>query len=199
MIAQSQYTERTDAELMLRLREGDMEPLGEIYRRYGGQVRSLLWRILPDRHWGETDDLAQDVFETLYEVAERFDVSRALRPWIFGIAVRRARSWQRKHWVRSKLLRRYTGERRAMGVGVVAPPDAAPVSRSQIDRALGELPRAQREVLLLYTVENLKGEQIAEALGVNLNTVWTRLRRARLTLRESLAFEPAVGRSGGEP
>ena len=52
---------RTDAELMELLAKGEMEPLSELYMRYGGSVRSFLWRILAEgqaeeRHWQATPE-----------------------------------------------------------------------------------------------------------------------------------------------
>ncbi len=69
---------------------------------------------------------------------------------------------------------------------VSKPPDAADATRHQINRAMAGLPRAQREVLILYVIQNMSGDQIADALKVRINTVWTRLRRARIAMRAAL-------------
>ena len=163
-----------------------MAPLGELYSRYGGAVRSLLWRLLPNDSVADVEDLCHEVFEILYKTADRFRQDCALRPWIFGIAARRARSSQRKLWLRSRLLKRYVHEQKVTAVNVVNSPDDKDVTLHQIGQVMTMLPHAQREVLVLAVNHNLSGEQIAETLGININTVWTRLRRARISVREAL-------------
>ena len=58
---------------------------------------------------------------------------------------------------------------------------------AQLEAAMAELPLAQREVLLLTAIAGLKLHEVAEALGLPLNTVKTQLRRARLALAKALA------------
>lgn len=171
---------------MSLLAEGDMAPLGELYARYGGAVRSLLWRLLPNESVADVEDLCHEVFEILYKTADRFRQDCALRPWIFGIAARRARSSQRKLWLRNRLLKRYVHEQKVTMEHIVDSPDEKDVTLHQIGQVMAMLPHAQREVLVLAVNHNLSGEQIAETLGININTVWTRLRRARMTVRDAL-------------
>ncbi len=195
MIARAFQTERTDQELMVLLAEGDMAPLGELYMRYGGVVRSLLFRLLQGDSVAEADDLLHEVFETVYKTASRFQPNREVRPWLFGITVRKARGWQRKMWARQHLLKRYVKDKEATVSSVVESPDARTAARHQIDRALLSLPKGQREVLILHVTEDLSGEQIADALDLRLGTVWTRLRRARLAMRAALGHD--VGKELG--
>ncbi len=197
MIARAQNKKHTDAELMEMLAKGDMDPLGEIYLRYGGAVRSLLWRLLPGRLASDAEDLCQEIFMTVYETADRFQLNREIRPWIFGITVRKARGFRRKNWVRENLLRRHAGEGISEVLPATANPDSVGATRHQINRAIAQLPRVQREVLVLYVAQNMSGEQISEILGVRINTVWTRLRRARLAMREALC-NPVGDKNTGE-
>ena len=134
---------------------------------------------------------------TVYETADRFQLNREIRPWIFGITVRKARGLRRKNWVRENLLRRHAGEGINDMLHKTVSPDSAGATRHQINRAMAQLPRAQREVLVLYVAQNMSGEQISNILGVRLNTVWTRLRRARLAMREALC-NPIGDKNTGE-
>jgi RNA polymerase sigma-70 factor, ECF subfamily len=186
VIARAIGAKRTDKELMILIAKGEMESLGDLYVRYGGAVRSLIWRLLPAESAIEAEDLCHEVFEIVYKNAARFQVDRDLRPWLFGIAAKHARAWQRKKWARNKLLRRFVGERSALVTSAIKPMDSSGVTRGQIQQVMMTLPVTQREVLVLYVLSGMKGEQIAEALGVNLNTVWTRLRRARIAMRTIL-------------
>ncbi|MCP4600196.1 MAG: RNA polymerase sigma factor [Proteobacteria bacterium] len=186
MIARALNTKRTDAELMDLLARGEMDPLGELYMRYGSQVRSLLWRLLPDDSTQDAEDLCQEVFMTAYQTASRFQHDRELRPWLFGIAAHKARSSSRKKWIRRGLLRRYEQEDTAAAAFTTGSPESGAMSRREINLAMAGLPHNQREVLVLYVTQNMSGEQIADALNIRLNTVWTRLRRARLAMRAAL-------------
>ena len=64
--------------------------------------------------------------------------------------------------------------------------ESAVGARVEVKRALAILPEPQREVLLLHVVENFSGDEIAEALGISPKTVWTRLHRARKSMRKAL-------------
>ncbi len=184
---------RTDAELMGLLASGEMEPLGELYMRYGSSVRTLLWRVLAKGQAEDAEDLCQEVFVTLYKTAGRFQPDRELRPWLFGIAVRKARAWQRKMLVRGALLRRYAHESKPVQPGHSG---ASTATRYQIEQAIAKLPQAQREILVLNVAHGMSREQIADTLGVKLNTVWTRLRRARLAMRSRLGETQSDTKSG---
>jgi len=176
----------SDVELMQKLAAGDAEPLGQLFLRYGKMVHSVLRRYATGLGEAEIDDMVQEVFLTLFESAPRYQESGKLRSWLCGIAVRKARSGRRKHWLRDNLLRRFGGG----GAGTAAMREGNVESqagaRVEVTRALAVLPKPQREVLLLHVVEDLSGEEIAEALGISPKTVWTRLHRARQTMRAAL-------------
>ncbi len=171
---------------MERLAAGDAEPLGELFLRYGAMVHSVLRRYAAGLAPAEIEDLAQEVFLTLFESAPRYRESGKMRSWLCGIAVRKARSGRRRNWLRDNLLRRFGGGR----AGTAAMPESSVESqagaRVEVRRALAALPKAQREVLLLHVVENLSGEEIAEALGISPKTVWTRLHRARRAMKAAV-------------
>jgi RNA polymerase sigma-70 factor (ECF subfamily) len=86
---------------------------------------------------------------------------------------------------------------------VPAPPPAPPlgIQWEQVDerlkKAVGDLPEAQRTVLLLWAVEGLKYRQIADVTEVAIGTVMSRLFRARQTLGEQLKDLAAEQRLGG--
>jgi RNA polymerase sigma-70 factor (ECF subfamily) len=119
----------------------------------------------------------------------RFDLSRPdARPWLLGIATNLIRGHRRTE------LRRW----RAMARAVVAAgeePEADRVAarltaqgeRGELATALALLSPDQRDALLLYAWAELDYQEIAEALGVPIGTVRSRLHRARGVLREALA------------
>ena len=153
---------------------------------------SFVWRNL--RRLGVPDvileDAAQDVFLVVHRRWDSFD-SRwsSVETWLFGILMRVARNHRRS-------LRRRAWAIPSTGdvVEVVPSPAAGPaelVARREavalLDCLLDSLDEDKRAIIVLVDVEQLSVPQAAEALEVNLNTAYWRLRTARTQLRKSLA------------
>ncbi len=86
--------EPADAELMERLKMGDVQALGPLYARYRGVVNAVIQRRSGRSHGPETEDLCQEVFLTLMTVADRYRPGNTLKGWLCGIALRKARRLQ---------------------------------------------------------------------------------------------------------
>jgi RNA polymerase sigma-70 factor, ECF subfamily len=132
------------------------------------------------------DDLAADTFTTAYANWQRFDGQRPLRPWLYGIAANHLRH----HWRREeRQLRAYA----RTGIDPVIDDLDASVARADADsqkrelaKALANLRRADREILLLHAWAGLTDSEIAEALSLPAGTVKSRLHRTREQLRNQL-------------
>jgi RNA polymerase sigma-70 factor (ECF subfamily) len=133
------------------------------------------------------DDAVQDVFIVVHRRLTEFEGRSSLRSWLFGIARRVA------HDHRRRIGRKERGEELPE---VLPDPDgstpAGELERAQAVRTLHALLAAldddKREVFILAELEQMTAPEIAAALGVNLNTVYSRLRAARA------AFDAAVAR-----
>ena len=180
----------SDARAMSDLAQGRMEPLGALYMRYGAMVRRALRRLAPEISRAELEELGQEVFLTLSDTAARYEERTRLGAWLYGIAVRKAKSWRRKTWLRRKLLGQHGSTGPGTSLGAAPSPEREVAMRQEATRVLDRLPREQREVLLLHAVEGFTGEEIAEILDIRPKTVWTRLHRAR---RAALAIRAAEG------
>jgi RNA polymerase sigma-70 factor, ECF subfamily len=150
---------------------------------YGHYFRQL-WRTL--RRLGvpaaQLDDAAQDVFVVVYRRLAEFD-GRSLRGWLYAIAVRVASDYRRGAAQRQTLPLAETLATRALD-----PAQASELSESVrvLHVLLGELDERKRTVFVLGELEELSAPEIAEVLGVNLNTVYSRLRAARSEFEVSL-------------
>lgn len=171
--------ERSDPELLQQLATGQLGALGELYDRYQAPLRSFLARATRDAH--DVDDLLHATFLAAAQSAERYDGRASCRPWLVGIAAQLLRR------------RRQTFGRLVAVLGALKgslPPAADPRSalqaRSDVERALARLSEAKRMTVLMAEVEGLSCAEIAEALGVPIGTVWTRLHSARRELRQAL-------------
>lgn len=161
-----------------------------------------LW--LAHRRWVAAIILAhkpagEDLEDLLHEVALRMVRSAgdlrdpaAARPWLRTVAVNVARTAGRKTRVRRNAVRTVAegAQDREAGsdLGGAAPPDRLG-AREEADRAMRaaqRLPEHYREPLLLRAVRGMSYRQIADAMGIPITTVETRLARARRMLREQL-------------
>ena len=149
----------------------------------------FVWRNLrrlgvPD---ADADDKTQEVFVVAHRrLAEFEDRGFGARAWLFQIALRVA-SDARRH-------RRRHPEDADGGVAVgrqsVAPDQASSVSLredlARLDRALSRIEVGRRAVLVLHEIEELTAPEIADSLGISINTVYSRLRVARAELELAL-------------
>lgn len=172
-----------DGDLVQRLRQGDLDALGLLYQRHGGAVRSLVRRSEPTMTPEDADDLCQETFLAFHDGLRRYRHGGRLRSWLYGIALKKARSYRRREALRGVL-------RSARGVGAAGvalrrdDPEARVDAQRQIGQALARLPAAQREVLVLTALEGLAVQEAAAVLGISENAASTRLYRARRALEQ---------------
>lgn len=167
-----------DEALMQRLKQGEKAPLGVLFARYDGMVKSALRRFVPQLTTSEVEDLAQEVFIRVLDMAEGYQEQTRFKAWLYSIAVGKARNWRRKHWIRSKLMKRYLQSE--LDVQIQGPSLLEKLeTRQSALSALALLPKPQQEVLWLFAVEGFSGDEISDILSISSNTVWTRLYRAR--------------------
>jgi RNA polymerase sigma-70 factor, ECF subfamily len=147
-----------------------------IYGEHAGFLTRVLIRLVGDG--AHVDDLVQETFIVAYRKRATFDGSSAVRTWLYAIAARLAMRHRRgaMRWVR------------ALGNFGAQPEPVSSNPEGELERArasaavrdvLDHLPFKQREVVVLYELEELEGTAIAELLGIPINTVWTRLHHGR--------------------
>jgi RNA polymerase sigma-70 factor, ECF subfamily len=153
---------------------------------------AFVWRTL--RRLGVApatlDDAVQDVFIVVHRRLADFQRGAAPKPWLFGIALRVAHQYRRSHW-RQTQSRSLAEE--LHGAEQLDPYQAAlhAESADTVQRFLAALDEDKRNVFILADLEQMSGQEIAQALNVNLNTVYARLRAARKQLVESVQRERA--------
>lgn len=187
-----------DEVLIEDLKNGNIRALGDLYQRHGTAVKSALMRFAPEMSGADVDELCQEVFLTLYDTIERYKEQQRLKGWIFGIAVRKARTWRRNTWLRRKLLNRRQDEAVALSAPDTRTPARALELKQEVEAALSRLTTKQREAVLLFSVEGFSCEETAAVLGVNVRVVWSRLHRARQTAAEAFSAFEAEGIYQGE-
>lgn len=165
---------------------GGHDALAELYRAHYLFVRRSAHRLGVAR--AQLDDVVQDVFVVLHRRRRELDLRHAGRGLLFGITRRVAKAY-RTRAARPRLRVVYA----AGGIvdGGVEQWEAAEVVR----RFLAELPKDKRDVFILAELEGMAAGEISEALGgINVNTVYTRLRDARLRFKRVIARHRAQER-----
>jgi RNA polymerase sigma-70 factor (ECF subfamily) len=170
----------TDEELTLAIQRGARGAFEELFARYREPVWGFFRRRVPDTRRAE--ELAQDTFLAVLEAVPRYHPRGSFRSYVFGIAYNILCSDRRRTASRTTSW---------LATDPVAPevdPDLALWVRS----ALAKLDSVDREILMLREYEQLSYQEIAEVRGIPLNTVRSRLFRARMALRGLLEAR-AVG------
>jgi RNA polymerase sigma-70 factor (ECF subfamily) len=128
------------------------------------------------------DDLVHDCVVKALENSEKFEPGTNLRAWLFTILRNGFISDIRRN---RRRLTETDSPRWATG-GVAPPSQEGSLTLRRLEVAMGRLPIEQRTVLALVVIEGMNYEHAAEALGVPVGTVRSRLSRARHALRETV-------------
>jgi RNA polymerase sigma-70 factor (ECF subfamily) len=156
------------------------------FRRLFDQHFAYVWGAL--RRLGvreeDAEDRALDVFVTVHDKLSEYDESRPIRPWLFGFAFRVASHARRAEGRRREILG-IGAELAAPGAG---PDDLAVDSqhRSILAEALDEIDLERRAVFVMHDWDGEPIPEVARALGIPLNTAYSRLRIARGEIAEAV-------------
>lgn len=181
-----------DAVLVLRCKEGDCRAFDEIVARYKDGIYNYIGRMISNRD--EVDDLAQDVFVRAYAGMKSFRQESNLRTWLYRIANNLCIDRYRRSGIEKRLIVPIEREDED-GAREMDLPDRTydpqvvcerTELQAQVQRALSRLPDKLRTTILLYDMEGLSYEEIAEVLEIPVGTVKSRLFNARMQLRNWL-------------
>jgi RNA polymerase sigma-70 factor (ECF subfamily) len=157
---------------------------GAIFDRHATVLhRYLVRRLGPD----EAESMVGEVFRIAFEKRDTYDVDRpTARPWLYGIATNLLAKHRRREARRIHAVARLAAQRVPpldLADGVSGVVDAAEMW-PRVAAAVTALPEPERDALVLHVWEGLSYEEVADALGVPVGTVRSRLHRARGRLRE---------------
>src|SRR5260370_10039682 len=185
--------ERTDEELLAAYQQGDVGAFELLLRRHRAPLFTFLLRMLGDRERAE--DLAQETFLRIVKGAQAWERRARFQTWLFTIARNLCVDQSRRDRFRRADSLGQTGadDEPAMIESVPAreidPARGAESARLRpvLQQALLSLPVEQREVFILREQAGVPFKEIAELVGVNENTVKSRMRYALEGLRKALA------------
>jgi RNA polymerase sigma-70 factor, ECF subfamily len=180
-----------DAELMLRLKNGEDVILNELMTRWQQPLVGFIHRYIG--HETDALDLAQETFARVYETRHRYAVRGKFSTWLFTIAANLCRNYLRWRQRRSEaglgILDREESKEVEWANESDDSPDEAAIrseSVSLVRAAIDKLPHDLKTVILLFEYESLSYAEIASVIGCSIKAVEMKLYRARQVLREKL-------------
>ena len=150
--------------------------LRELFEAHAPYVWNTFRRL--GAHASDLEDLTHDLFLEVGRHLADYDSSRPIRPWLFGFAFRLASEQRRRAYRRHEA----QGEDlREIADGAALPDEqlAADQDRRLVVRALEAVEMDRRAVFVLYEIDGETMNDIAESLGIPVNTAYSRLRLAR--------------------
>ncbi|SDJ07416.1 RNA polymerase sigma factor [Nonomuraea jiangxiensis] len=161
------------------------EAFAEVFRRHASDITRYVTRRLGAN---AADDVVAETFLTAFRQRGHYDVTRPhARPWLYGIATNLIGRHVRTELHQLRVLER-TGTDPVTAPFTDRSDDrvSAEASRRRLAGALATLPKGHRDALLLVAWAGLTYPEVAEALGVRIGTVRSRINRAREKLRKEL-------------
>jgi RNA polymerase sigma-70 factor (ECF subfamily) len=171
-------SEQTDEHLMLAFSRGDTDAFSELFARYKQPLFGFFRRRVADQALAE--ELTQDTFVAVLRASERYEPTALFRTYLYAIGFKILCAYRRKSSFRDTFFDTEANDRESTTPSTI---EADLVVRD----ALGRLEANDREMLMLREFEQLSYAEIADLLQMPVNTVRSRLFRARLALHDILA------------
>lgn len=188
---------RDEADLIRRLQQRDEKAFVLCVRTYQDKVYGLIYRMLGNH--AEAQDVAQEVFVTVFKSIDSFRGESKLSTWLYRIAANHCKNRikylrRRAHKTTTELdaqaeraLQSTSGS--TLGEGQAGPAEVLEGAQLEqiVQRAIGKLEEEHRLLLLLRDIEEMSYEEIMQVTGLPEGTVKSRLHRARQALKEEIA------------
>ena len=190
--------EKDDVQLIRRILSGDDEAFTALVGKYQKSVHALAWRKIGDFHIAE--EITQDTFLQAYKKLSTLRNPNQCAGWLYVIANNLCKRWIQKKKLSTQSLegtpmveienssyKRYVSEQRET--------DTTEHRHEIVKRLLQRLPESERTVITLHYLGEMTAKEIGRFLGVSVNTINSRLRRAkkRLQEREELLIQEMLG------
>lgn len=158
----------------------------ELLNKYGEVIKRLIFTYV--KNHSVTDDIAQEVFISIYKNMDRFKGESNIKTWIFRIAINKCKDYLKspKYQVQkllgtfNELGNQTNDEKNTVDILIKRE------NRSELIEHVMRLPVKYREVIIHYYYFDFTIDEIAKLLSINSNTIKTRLSRAKKSLRERL-------------
>lgn len=181
-----------DQELIRLVAEGDETSFARLVERYQRPVFSTIRRYLGGS--SDVEDLAQDVFASVWQNARRFEGRSAFSTWLYRIVVNRCLKHRRKHRIAVESLDETSEDAPVPEQLTVEFSSRLEQERRSriVNQAISELPERQRLALILTRFEGKSYQEACEIMGVSLSAIESLILRAKENL--AIRLEPLRAR-----
>ena len=175
-----------DVQLVRKILSGDAEAFNFLVQKYQKSVHTLAWRQIGDFHYAE--EITQDTFLQAYKKLSTLKDPNRFAGWLYAIANRFCIAWIRKQRPAMRPLEdtpvkaidnltydRYISEQ--------CESEAVERRYEIVEDLLKKLPKRERTVMMLHYLDEMPTKEISKFLGVSVNTIVSRLHRARKRLK----------------
>ena len=174
-----------DVQLIHRILSGNDEAFNILLRKYEKNIHTLVWQKIGDFHHAE--EITQDIFLQAYKKLSTLKDPNQFAGWLYAVANRFCIDWMRQQKPAMQSLEdtpvraidnltyeRYVSEQRES--------EATERRYEIVEKLLAKLPESERTVMMLYYLSEMRAKEIGKSLGVSVNTIRSRLHRARKRL-----------------
>ena len=168
---------------------GDMQAFEEVYKATSSFVYNVALRVVNNRE--DAQEVVQEIFMTIYHKLKEFRHESSFKTWVYRITTNQAINYAKKNSRRQTVAYEESWGEQSVDSDVHLKMDQEENSQ-KVEQLLAVLNPDQRACVVLRELQGLSYEAIAETLGTNINTVRTRLKRARekmLNLKGSVDYE----------
>jgi RNA polymerase sigma-70 factor (ECF subfamily) len=173
-------SEPSDDELMERIKQKDKTSFSNLIGRYEMRILNFAYQLTGDRPLAE--DLAQEIFLRLYQMAPSYNPKGKFLPYLFAMA---------RHVIIDFLRKRGSELRHQKELGQTMKDLTEKSSRGEIQElihlGLQKLPEKFRTPLVLCELQNFSYKEAAEIIGTSVKTLSSRLSRAKIYFKRNLA------------
>jgi RNA polymerase sigma-70 factor, ECF subfamily len=165
--------------------KSEIDQLNYLMDEYGEEIKRLAFTYT--KNWQQAEDITQEIFISAYNHLNDFREQSTIKTWIYRIAINKCKDYVRS-WHYTKTLLTNTFYQKSNSL---SPEEEYLESeqKEQISKLILQLPIKYREVIILYYFKEFSLEEISAALGINLNTVKSRLRRAKKNLESKIEMK----------
>ncbi len=168
-------------EMITKAAQGDLESFEMIYRAASGLVYNVAYRIVSNRQ--DAEEVTQEVFLTVYHKLNSFRFQSSFKTWIYRVTANTAINYSKKNSKQRNRNVEYDDNLNSVPVENEAGAKLDQEHHEQkINTLLNALNPDQRACIVMRNMEGLSYQQMADTLGININTVRSRLKRAREVL-----------------
>ena len=176
-----------DTQLIHRTLEGDDNAFAELVEKHKKQVHALVWRKIGDFHIAE--EITQDTFLKAYQKLATLKQSQSFSSWLYVIATSHCRAWFRKKYRRTQLKQDKDipypeGPTYSAYMHEENQRFTIEAQREVVKKLLAKLEESERTVMTLHYFGEMSCSEIGTFMGVSVNTVKSRLRRAQQRLQK---------------